>query len=131
MNALKPIVNINSKPMSVHSFVKVLILVMQSGIVAADVHSVVPEDASEQHLDNNDFDDSHQDQAQLAGEQNSPSSDPAESCVLCMHCHCSHFIAINTRSSIEVYPSPENFYYPYQLASVTDFSVSMYRPPKS
>lgn len=87
-------------------------IVMQSGIVAADVHSVVPEDASEQHLDNNDFDDSHQDQAQLAGEQNSPSSDPAESCVLCMHCHCSHFIAINTSSNIEVYPSPENFITP-------------------
>lgn len=119
--------------MSVHSFVKVLILmiVIQSGIVAADVRSVVPEHVPEQHLDNNDINDSHQDKVQLAGEHNSPSSDPAESCVLCMHCHCSHFIAINTSSSIEVHPIPDNFYYPYQLASVTDFSVSMYRPPKS
>jgi hypothetical protein len=116
--------------MSVHSFVKVLILmiVIQSGIVAADVHSVVPEHAPEQHLHNDDLNDGLQDQAQNTGEHNSSSAD---GCAFCMHCHCSHFTAINTSADIDVYPRPDNFFYPYQLASVTDYSVSMYRPPKS
>lgn len=119
--------------MSAHSLVKVLILmiVIQSGIVAADVHSVVPDYASEQHIDDNDFNDSHHSQAQGVSEHNSPISNSDERCVLCMHCQCSHFTAINTSSNIEVYPSPEFFYHPHHLASLTDFSVSMYRPPKS
>lgn len=114
--------------MSVKLIINMLILmiVMQSGIVAADVH-----------ISNSATPHEHQfalDDSNAIQQANNASSHDAQStgdCDFCMHCQCSHFIAIYSNDGIDVAAFPDNYFYLYIMTPKPDFTVSMYHPPRS
>jgi hypothetical protein len=113
--------------MSAKSFINMLIfmIAMQSGIVAADIHNVISDPSQDQHITTSALE-LNEELHESAHESLS-----ADGCAYCMHCHCTHFIAIQDFNDIDVYPTPDEFYSIQLLTSLAKHPVSMFRPPKS
>tara|TARA_R100001132_G_scaffold3309_1_gene2862 strand:- start:48182 stop:48526 length:345 start_codon:yes stop_codon:yes gene_type:complete len=114
--------------MSVKFIINMLILmiVMQSGIVAADVHI---SDSATPHEHQFVLDDSNA--IQQANNASSHDAQSTGDCDFCMHCKCSHFIAIFNIDGIDVAANPDNYFNLHPRSPKPDFTVSMYRPPRS
>ena len=114
--------------MSIQSFAKVLILmiVIQSGIVAADVHAAT----TMLHTQQQSIDLASHEQPQAENTDQHQTS-AGDDCAFCSHSHCAHFVAICTANNIMAQATSDRVFIPYQLASIADVAVSMYRPPKS
>lgn len=116
--------------MSIRSFVNLLLLMiaMQSGIVAADIHDFVFSPAQEQQTDLSNHQEIHE---QLSQHSHSGDTQIDSDCAHCVHSHCSHFVALNHSPSLNIKDYRDNFFCPYLQTTETGFTASMYRPPKS
>ncbi|MBL1456391.1 MULTISPECIES: hypothetical protein [Methylophaga] len=114
--------------MSVKLIINMLIfmIVMQSGIVAADIHTYDSKTSQEHQLV---LDDSNA--IQQANNASSHDAQSTGDCDFCMHCQCSHFIAIFNIDGINVAAIPYNYFNLHPRSPKPDFTVSMYRPPRS
>ena len=101
-------------------------IVMQSGLAAADIHTSDLTTPQEYQFV---IEDSRAIQQVL----NEPSDDEQSTCAcdFCMHCKCSHFIAIDIADAIDIASISDIHFYLHHVTHKPDFTVSMYRPPRS
>ncbi len=115
--------------MSIRSFVNLLILMiaMQSGTVAADIHNFAFATPQEQQTGL----DTHQDQHQQLIQQSHTQDKLSDNgCAHCIHSHCCHFVALSHNLGLSLTDFRDSFFYSYLLTTETGFSASMYRPPR-
>ncbi len=107
--------------MNIKSFLYSLILMMvlQTGIVAADVHHIVFDEQDNHSLIDPIADDSSDD-THMDTDQHQ-----------CGHSHCVHFVAVPHMVNILVSSFKDTFFVRYQSLAISGSISSMYRPPKA
>ncbi|WP_286304815.1 hypothetical protein [Methylophaga marina] len=107
--------------MNIKSFLYSLILMMvlQTGIVAADVHHIIFDEQDNHSLIDPIADDSP-DSVHMDADQHQ-----------CGHSHCVHFVAVPHVVNIPLSLFKDTFFSPYQYTPVSGSVSSMYRPPKA
>lgn len=110
-----------SDMMNIKSFLYSLILMMvlQTGIVAADVHHIIFDEQDNHSLIDPIADDSP-DSVHMDADQHQ-----------CGHSHCVHFVAVPHVVNIPLSLFKDTFFSPYQYIHASGSVSSMYRPPKA
>lgn len=94
-------------------------MVLQSGIVAADVHHIIFDEQDNHSLIDPIADDSPE-SLHMDTEQHQ-----------CGHSHCVHFVAVPHVVNLPLSLFKETFFLPYQYTPASGTLRSMYRPPKA
>ena len=99
-------------------------IAMQSGIVLAEIHNIIP-DSSPEHTH------PHQDTDASSDALSDTQQASFDDCSGCCHNHCSHFIALSfvNESSINALSNPSPSW--ENAPSITSSPSSQYRPPKA
>lgn len=105
----------------------ILMIALQSGMVAADIHDDVFAATQEQQSDSDLHQEKHQ---QLSEPSHSHDLVDKTACAHFDHSDCSHFVALFQSSGLKFPGYRESSFPFYRTISGNGYSASLYRPPK-